>query len=310
MVRQRPLRHAVRTFQKLSNFGKDRQRPLRQRCEVCRWMPEAYRGAAHEPSDGRRIAGMRAHDGIEEPRPSSMRQRRALPMDWRGAARRTTGGSMKTRNPAISALLGLALVLPMTAHAVEDGDTLYVFCRATDIDSGRVFYSDVFPVQRQRYYDNDTAFAIAFSSHVDARWDTRTGHPARRGCWHEEQALDARMKRDRHAAAQRRAELGHALRLQCRRIQRLQHRRQLLSLAHGFPPVVKPRLGVSLGFAGAVNCGGSTPAPASPPAWACAPRGDMKRRTPAIPALSIRLCAGTAGIRTQVQNRQLIGDIS
>lgn len=112
---------------------------------------------------------------------------------------------MKTRNHAISALLGLVIALPMSAQAIEDTDTLYVFCRATDIDSGRVFYSDVFPVQRRRYYDNDTSFTIAFSNHVDARWDTRTGHPARRGCWHEEQTLDARMARDRHAAEQRRA---------------------------------------------------------------------------------------------------------
>lgn len=102
-------------------------------------------------------------------------------------------------------LLGLAFTLPLAAHAVEDGDILYAFCRATDIDSARVFYSDVFPVQRRHFYDNDTFFAIAFSKHVDARRGTRTGHPARRGCWYEEQELDARMKRDSHAVEQRRA---------------------------------------------------------------------------------------------------------
>lgn len=112
---------------------------------------------------------------------------------------------MKTRNHAISALLGMALTLSAAGAQAEDDDTLYVFCRATDIDSARVFYSSVFPVRRQRYHDNDTAFAIAFSGHVDARWDTHTGHPARRGCWHEEQSLDARMERDSQAAGQRRA---------------------------------------------------------------------------------------------------------
>lgn len=112
---------------------------------------------------------------------------------------------MERRNPTITALLGLTFALPVVVHAIEDEDTLYVFCRATDIDSGRVFYSDVFPVQRRRYYDNDATFAIAFSNHVDARWDTRTGHPARRGCWHEEQARDAQMTRDSHAVENRRA---------------------------------------------------------------------------------------------------------
>ncbi len=114
---------------------------------------------------------------------------------------------MKEHGPKIRTVLaGLAMaaVFAGDASAADDSDLLHVFCRAIDVDGGRVFYSEVFPVQRQRYYDQGSAYEIAFSSHVDARWGSSTGHPDRRGCWHEESALDARTQRDRQAAAERR----------------------------------------------------------------------------------------------------------
>lgn len=98
--------------------------------------------------------------------------------------------------------LGTAVALPLAASPNGDADTIHAYCVATDIDQGRTFYSDVFPVQRRRYYDNHTTFAIAFARHVDARWDASTGYER---CWHDELALDVRMERDRRAAEQQRA---------------------------------------------------------------------------------------------------------
>lgn len=109
---------------------------------------------------------------------------------------------MKTRIRAVAALLALALAAPVAASPVQDTDTIHAYCTATDIIQGRTFYSDVFPVQRRRYYDNDTSFAIAFARHVEAHWGASPGYER---CWHDEQALDVRTERDRHAAEQRRA---------------------------------------------------------------------------------------------------------
>lgn len=109
---------------------------------------------------------------------------------------------MKTRIQAAAGVLTLVLAAPTASGPVQDTDVIHAYCVATDITQGRTFYSEVFPVQRRRYYENDTTFASAFANNVDARFGANASYER---CWHDEQSLDVRTERDRHAAAQRRA---------------------------------------------------------------------------------------------------------
>ncbi|WP_296251234.1 hypothetical protein [uncultured Stenotrophomonas sp.] len=109
---------------------------------------------------------------------------------------------MKARIQAAAGVLTLVLALPAASGPVQDTDVIHAYCAATNIIQGRTYYSEVFSLQRRRYYDNDTTFAIAFAHNVDARFGANAGYER---CWHDEQLLAVRMERDRQAAAQRRA---------------------------------------------------------------------------------------------------------
>lgn len=109
---------------------------------------------------------------------------------------------MNTGIQAAAGVLTLVLAAPVASSPVQGTDVIHAYCAATDIIQGRTYYSEVSSVQRRRYYDNDTAFAIAFAHNVDARFGANARYER---CWHDEQLLDVRMERDRHGAAQRRA---------------------------------------------------------------------------------------------------------